>query len=359
MIPIAKPIIGEEEKGAVLDVLNSGMLAQGKKVAEFEHAFANFIEVKHAIATSSGTAALHTVLLAHDIGLGDEVITSPFTFIATANTIKMVGAKPVFADIDENTFNINPRLIEQKITSKTKAIMPVHLFGRPAEMNLIQELANKHNLIIIEDACQAHGAKFNGKMAGTFGISCFSFYPTKNMTTGEGGMITTNDDKIAEKVRWLINHGSEKKYHHNILGYNYRMTNIAAAIGIEQLKKLNWFNEKRKKNALLLNEKLSSIKGLILPEITENHVFHQYTIRITSEFLTTRDELARKLLNHGISSSIFYPLPIHKQQAYLEHQNETFLVAEKLSNQVLSLPVHPALTEEDLNKIINVFEGLE
>src|SRR3989338_6161929 len=276
-ISMAKPLLGEEEKGAVLEVLDSGIIAQGPKVEKFEKKFAEFIGVKHAIATSNGTTALHVALLARSIGPGDEVITTPFTFIATANAIKMAGATPIFVDIEEESFNINPDLIETVITPKTKAIMPVHLYGRAAQMDKIIEIARKYNILVIEDACQAHGAEFAGKKVGSFRDSCFSFYPTKNMAVGEGGMITTDDDEVAKKVRQLINHGSEKKDYHDSVGYNYRMTDIAAAIGIEQLKKLPSFNERRKSNAQYLNEQSQMVKGLICPDIVDGHVFHQYT----------------------------------------------------------------------------------
>ena len=354
MIPIAKPIIGDEEKKAVLDVLDSGMLAQGKKVQEFEDSFAKLIGVKHAIATSNGTTALHATLLAHNIGPGDEVITTPFTFIATANAIKMAGATPVFVDIDEKTFNIDPDLIEGAITAKTKAIIPVHLFGLPAEMDRIKDIADRHNLIIIEDACQAHNSEFQLKKAGSFGTGCFSFYPTKNITTGEGGMITTNNDFIAKKVRKIINHGSEQQYYHDILGYNFRMTDLAAAIGIAQLKYLQEFTVARRRNAAYLSENLQNIPGLILPEIKDGHVFHQYTIKITPEFKLTREEFINHLYNNGIACSIFYPLPIHQQQTYSEYNHLSFPISEKISQQVLSLPVHPSLTKEDLLRIASV-----
>jgi len=354
MIPIAKPMLGAEEKRAVLEVLDSGMLAQGKKVAEFEQEFATFIRVKHAIATSNGTTALHAALLAHNISERDEVITSPFSFVATANAIKMAGATPVFVDIDENTFNINPHLIESAITSKTKAIMPVHLFGLPAEMDTIIKIAQKHNLIIIEDACQAHGAEYNGKKAGSFGTGCFSFYATKNMTTGEGGMITTDDDKIAAKMRKIINHGSEKRYYHDFVGYNYRLTDIAAAIGTEQLQKLESFNQKRRENARCLQERLSKIAGLILPTENSGQVYHQFTIRITPEFGKTREEIISLLTEKGIGSAIFYPVSIHQQKAYPEYHHLQFPVSEKVAREVLSLPIHPEVTEKDLEKIYMV-----
>ncbi len=356
MISMAKPLLGNEEKEAVQQVLDSGMLAQGTKVAEFEHAFATFIGTKHAIATSNGTTALHAALEAHGITKGDEVITTPFSFIATANAICMTGATPVFVDIEEESFNINPELIEAAITPKTKAILPVHLFGLPATMDKILAIARKHNLIIIEDACQAHGAEFQGKKAGSFGTGCFSFYATKNMTTGEGGMITTNDDALALKLRKIISHGSEKKYHHEFHGYNYRMTDIAAAMGIEQLKKLAQFNAIRQKNARFLNAHLT-ISGINTPKIFPSHVFHQYTIRVTLEYHATRDELMTQLSARGISSAIFYPIPIHKQKAYSTHHHFSFPVAEKAAQQVLSLPIHPALNENDLKHIAEAFHS--
>ncbi len=350
MIPIAKPLLGAEEKKAVLEVLDSGMLAQGKKVAQFEAEFAKYIGVKHAIATSNGTTALHTALLAHEIAAGDEVITSPFSFVATANAIKMAGATPVFVDIDENTFNIDPNLIEAAITKKTKAIMPVHLFGLPAEMDEIIKIAQKYNLIIIEDACQAHGAEYNSKKAGSFGTGCFSFYPTKNMTTGEGGMITTDDDEIAAQIRKIINHGSEKKYYHDMPGFNYRMTDIAAALGIEQLKKLPSFNRQRRENAAYFQTRLKNIPEIALPP-EKNNVFHQYTIRLQS-----RDAAKRFLEQKDIATAIFYPVPIHQQKAYPEYNNLHFPVVEKISREVLSLPVHPSLTTEELDRICTALQ---
>ena len=372
MIPIAKPMLGEEEKRAVLEVLDSGMLAQGKKVAEFERQFAACIGVKHAIATSNGTTALHAALLAHGIGPGDEIITTPFSFTATANAIRMAGAEPVFVDIDEKTFNINPDLIEKVITPKTKAILPVHLFGQSCEMEKISALCKKHQLILIEDAAQAHGAEYQGnsaetqvKKVGSFGTGCFSFYATKNMTTGEGGMITTNDDVLATQLRKLISHGSERKYFHDTLGYNYRMTDIAAAIGIAQLKKLPEYTKKRKENAAYFTAYLKNVPGIVTPQASSDHlkvsafhvfptshVFHQYTLRVTPAFSKTRDELLTYLDSQGIGSAVFYPLPIHKQKAYAAYAHLSFPVAEKAAQEVLSLPVHPALTQEDLSCII-------
>lgn len=354
MIPIAKPLLGEEEKRAVLNVLESGMLAQGQKVAEFEQAFASYIGVKHAIATSSGTSALHTTLLAHEINEGDEIITTPFSFIATANAIKMAGATPVFVDIDEKTFNIDPNLIEAAITENTKAIMPVHLFGRPAEMDKIMTIAQKHNLIVIEDACQAHGASFQDKKIGSFGTGCFSFYPTKNMTTGEGGIITTDDELFAEKARKIINHGSKERYYHDLLGYNYRMTDLTAAIGLEQLKKLPGFTQARRFNASILDQLSSANSEIITPLPHPGHVYHQYTIR-TKE----RAKIISLLNQEGIGNSIFYPLPIPKQESFKDHHQESFPIAEKMVREVLSLPVHPGVTQEDLKKIIEVLSEID
>ncbi|MEM5847376.1 MAG: DegT/DnrJ/EryC1/StrS family aminotransferase [Candidatus Aenigmatarchaeota archaeon] len=351
MIKIASPVIGEEEIKAVEEVLRSGILAQGPKVKEFEEKIAEYIGVKYAIATSSGTTALHTALLAVGIKPGDEVITTPFTFIATANSILYCGAKPVFVDVDERTFNINPSLIEEKITEKTKAILPVHLYGQPADMKSLMKICEKHNLILVEDAAQALGAEFEGKKVGSFGdCAIFSFYPTKNITTGEGGMVVTNDEEIAEKCRKIRNHGEYERYFVDSLGYNYRMTEIAAVIGLTQLKKLESLNTKRIKNANFLIKNLKNIKEIEVPFIAKNvkHVFHQFTIKTNR-----RDELKHFLEEKGIQSVVYYPLPIHKQKLYQELGYKDFLpVAEKLSKEVLSLPVHPNLTKEDLSLIV-------
>lgn len=361
MIPIAKPIIDEDEIAAVTAVLRSGIIAQGRKVEEFEEAFAQFIGTKYAVAVNSGTAALHIALLAQGIGEGDEVITSPFTFIATANSILFTGAKPVFADIEEETFNIAPDSIAEKITPRTKAIIPVHLYGQPCDMKKIMGIADEHKLAVIEDACQAHGAEYEGKKVGSFGTGCFSFYPTKNMTTGEGGMITTNDKDIAQKARMIRSHGQRQRYLHEILGYNYRMTNIAAAIGLCQLGKLEEFNSKRIENAKFLTKELSGIKGLIPPSIKSNtkHVFHQYTVRVTQDFGISRDELRQKLMNKGVATEIYYPLPIHKQPLYQNlGYNDHLPNSEKLAKEVLSLPVHASLTKEDLENVVRAIQDI-
>jgi perosamine synthetase len=350
VIPISKPLIGEEEQAAVQRVLASGMLAQGPRVAEFERAFAGFIGVRHAIATSNGTTALHAALLAHGVGPGDEVITAPFTFMASVNAILYTGARPVFCDIDES-FNLNPELIVDAITERTRAIMPIHLYGQPADMDAISAIAADHKLQVIEDACQAHGAEFAERKAGSFGTGCFSFYATKNMTTGEGGMITTDDDAAAARARQIISHGMKVRYYHDMLGYNFRMTDLAAAIGYEQLKKLALFNARRVENARFYDQHLGNIPGLLTPAVYPHrtHVYHQYTLRITPAFGKSRDAVAEALIQQGISTGIYYPLPVHRQAAMqaFEPVAGAFPVAERMAQEVLSIPVHPALTDAE------------
>jgi perosamine synthetase len=355
MIPIAKPLMGEEEKAAIIAVLESGLLAQGPKVEEFEKAFAAMCGVRHAVATSSGTTALHLALLAHGIGPGDEVITSPFTFISSANSILFVGAKPVFVDIDESSYNMAPSLIEARITPHTKALMPVHLFGNPCDMEAIMAIAARHGLVVIEDAAQAHGASINGKKVGSFGTGCFSFYPTKNMTTAEGGMITSDDDQVVERIRLLRNHGMKRRYYHDFLGYNFRMTDLQAALGLAQLAKLEVFNKERIANAHYLTEHLKDI--MITPQVQDGyrHVFHQYTVRVKGN----RDQIVEQLGERGVGTGIYYPLPVHKQPIYQElGYTDRLPVAEAMSQEVLSLPVHPALSQADLERIVEVISQL-
>jgi dTDP-4-amino-4,6-dideoxygalactose transaminase len=350
MISIAKPYIGDEEKKLVMEVLESGMLAQGPKVAALEEAFAELCDVKHAIATTSGTTALHTALLAQDIGPGDEVITTPFTFIASANSVLFTGATPVFVDIDPETYNINPKLIEDAITPNTKAILPVHLYGYVSDMDAIMDIAERHNLVVIEDACQAVGAKFKGKKAGSFGTGTFSLYATKNVMSGEGGMITTDDDEIAEKCRLIRSHGMKVRYYHDMLGYNYRMSDLHAAIGLAQMHRLEEFKAIRQKNAAYLNEHIHSvITPVVKPEY--EHVWHQYTIRVDGD--RDRDEAVKQLNEAGIGTGIFYPVPVHQQGYMREIVGDYHLpVAERLAKEVISLPVHPQVTQEDLVKIV-------
>lgn len=358
MINIASPQIGEEEKQAVLEVLDSGILAQGPRVKAFEEAFAELCGVKHAIATSSGTTALHTALLAHGIGDGDEVITSSFTFIASANSVLYTGARPIFTDIEEDSFNLNPDLIEAAVTKNTKAIMPVHLFGMSCDMEAIQAIAEKHGLVIIEDACQSHGATFKGKKLGSFGTGCFSLYPTKNMTSAEGGMVTSDDDNFDTEARIIRQHGMRVRYYHDDLGYNFRMTDVHAAIGLEQLKKLPEFNHARQRNAEFYNQYL---KGVITPGLSEGaeHVYHQYTIRVAEE---KRDALIEHLKQNEIGCGVYYPVPVHQQNYYTKDlgYSQSLPVTEKVAKQVLSLPVHPALSPADLEQVVdavNSFAG--
>lgn len=354
MIHIAQPQIGEDEKQAVWAVLESGMLAQGPRVAELETRFADYCGVKYAIATSSGTTALHVALLAHQIGPDDEVVTTPFTFIASANSIRYVGATPVFADIDPVTFNIDPQAVEQAITERTKAIMPVHLFGLACDMDALMNIADKYGLVVIEDACQAHGAEFRGKRVGGFGTGCFSFYPTKNMTTAEGGMITTNDEFIAEQARIIRQHGMRRRYYHDEMGYNFRMTDVHAAIGLAQLPKLELFNKARAANAAYFNAHLG--KGVVTPKAPEGcrHVFHQYTIRVPD---ARRDAVMEGLREREIGCGVYYPVPVHKQRIY-EETRCSCPEAEKASEQVLSLPVHPGLNQADLEHIVKAVNEL-
>jgi perosamine synthetase len=355
-IPIAKPLIGEEEEAALHEVIASGYLVQGPRVEAFERRFAEYCGAKYAIATSSGTTALHLALITNNIGLSDEVITSPFSFIASANCALYVGSKPIFADIEYDYFTIDPQKIEEQITEKTKAILPVHLYGQSCDMDAIVKIAEKCNLVIIEDACQAHGAKYKGQSIGNFGTACFSLYATKNITTIEGGMLVTNDPNIAELACCIRNQGCQSTYKHVMLGYNMRMTDMAAAIGLVQIEKLNDWNSIRQANAAYLTEHLSGIPGVVTPKIRENteHVFHQYTIRIPE-----RDLVVKKLASCGIGVGVYYPTPIHQQPLYQKLGYTDILpIAEEASKEVLSLPVHPSVTKDDLDCIVDAIASL-
>ena len=353
-IPIAAPQIGDEERKAVLAVLDSGQLAQGPVVEAFETEFAAWCGVNHAVAVNSGTAALHLLLLAHGVGPGDEVITTPFTFVASANTALFVGARPVFADIESETYCLDPTRVEAAITSKTRAIMPVDLYGQAAQIPELREIADRRGLLLIEDACQAHGAAIGSRKAGALGVSAsFSFYPTKNMTTAEGGMVTTDDAEVAAKVGTLRQHGAALRYHHDVLGYNFRMTDIAAAIGRAQLAKLDRFNEIRRRNASVLDEGLAGISGVVTPRERPGyrHVYHQYTVRIERN----RDRFQERLRELGVGTAVHYPIPVHRQPLYdeLGYGEVSLPVSEAAAREVLSLPVHPGVTEADLDQIID------
>jgi len=357
LIPISKPFIGNAEKQAVLEVLESGMLVQGPRAAKLEEEFAQVCHTRYAVATSSGTTALHVALLAHEIGPGDEVITTPFTFMASVNAILYVGARPVFVDIEEDTFNINPALIETAITLKTRAILPVHLYGYPCNMGEITRIAEKHGLIIIEDACQAVGARFHDQPVGSFGTGCFSLYATKNIMAGEGGMITTSDDHIAKQCRMIRNHGMQRRYYHDLLGYNFRISDLHAAIGLVQIGRLTEFTEARKKNASFLNSHITSV---ITPRVTSgfDHVWHQYTVRVDGG--RDRDAAVISLNDGGVGTGIFYPVPAYKQAHLIErgYSGLHLPVTERLVKEVVSLPVHPQLNQADLNKIVDVVNKL-
>ena len=353
MIRLAQPMIGPAEQEAVRAVLDSGQLAQGEVTARFEGDFARTVGVKHCVATSSGTTALHLALLAVGVGPGDEVVTSPFSFIASANTVLYCGATPVFADIDPATFNLDPAAVERAITPRTRAIVPVHLFGQPADMGALMEIARRHRLRVVEDACQAHGAAWGGRAAGSFDVGCFSFYPTKNMTTGEGGCVTTDDDAVAEQMRMVRAHGMRVRYHHELLGYNWRMTDLQAAIGGAQLPKLAGWNERRRGNAARYDREL---RGVVTPAVRPEatHVYHQYTVRVAD-----RDRAVARLTEQGIGTGVYYPNPIHKQPVYVERGYAgSFPESERAAAEVLSLPVRPDLTPEELDRVVAAVNAL-
>lgn len=352
MINIAKPCIGNEEKDAVINVMNTGMLACGEITTQFEENFSGYIGTKYGIATTSGTTALEVALRSLRLNEGDKVLTTCFSFIASTNAIIYAGLKPVFLDINEESYNIDEMLLEEayKKEPDIKALLVVHLFGRPCNMNKICDFVHKHGLMLIEDCAQAHGAQINGRKVGTFGdVAAFSFYPTKNMTTGEGGMVVTDNPTIASLSRLLINHGMEKRYHHDIIGYNYRMTNIAAAIGICQLDKLELFNSKRCNNAKKYYREIKN-ELIVLPQTCDGHVFHQFTVKVNEE---DRNRFVNYLKNKGIGYGIFYPLTIPEQKCYQEKGFDTeYKVANQIKKQVVSLPIHPCLSEEELEYVI-------
>jgi len=334
---------------ALQEVIDNTAFAGGKFVAQFENEFADYCLTDFAIAVNSGTSALWLTLLALGIGEGDEVITVPNTFIATVEAISFCGAKPVFVDIDEKTYTINSELIDAVITNRTKAIIPVHLFGQTADMDPILAIAKKHNLYVVEDACQAHGAEYKGKRAGSMGIAgCFSFYPGKNLGAyGEGGAVITNNSEINEKIRMLRDHGQSKKYYHDTIGWNARMDGFQGAVLNVKLKNLTLWNEARRNNAMLYNRLLKDVIGIIVPKEAgyARHIYHVYAIR-----LKNRDQLIHFLKKKEISCGIHYPIPIHLQQAYRSQGlgEGSFPVAEQCANEFVSLPMFPELTDEQI-----------
>lgn len=347
MITIARPQIGAEEREAVLRVLESGQLAQGKVVGEFERAFAAVAGTKEAVAVANGTASLHLALLAHGVGPGDEVIVPSFTFIASANSVLFTGARPVFADIDPATYTMDVEHAASLITPRTKAIMPVHLYGQPADLGPLMELAQQHGLALIEDAAQAHGATYGGRPVGSFGTGSFSFYPTKNITSGEGGMVTTDDPALAAKLRMLRQHGMNRQYFHEILGFNLRLTDLHAAVGLAQVGKLKEWTAARQANAAFYDSQLpAEVRPARRPNST--HVYHQYTLRMPGD----RDRAVELLAERGVQARVYYPLCIHQQPLYVELGYRDVLPhSEAATHQVISIPVYPSLTEAERTQV--------
>jgi dTDP-4-amino-4,6-dideoxygalactose transaminase len=367
VIKLAHPIIEDDEKRAVIDALESGQLAQGPRVAAFEQAFAAYAGTKHAVAVANGTAALHLALLAHGIGSAagpqrpttddqrpDEVIVPAFSFAASANTALLAGARPVFVDVRDDDFGIDAAAIEAAITPHTRAVIAVHLYGQMCDIDAVGAICKRHNLVLIEDAAQAVGASMRGQRAGAAGTGCFSFYATKNLTTGEGGMITTDDAAVATRARILRSQGEPARYVTEELGYNYRMTEVAAALGRAQLPKLDARNDVRRVNAARLSELLAQNANIITPRELpgRRHVWHQYTVRVPAG-RDARARLQASLRDRGIESATFYPTPIHRQPLYcrLGYGDAEMPVAQRLADEVLSLPVHPALSPPDIEAI--------
>jgi perosamine synthetase len=345
MIPIARPLIGDEERAAVDRVLRSGGMAQGPEVEAFENEFSKLVGGRHCVAVNSGTSALHLALVAMGISAGDEVIVPSFSFAATANAVCLAGGTPVFVDIDPDTFCIDPSAVEAAVGPRTAAVMPVHLYGHPAAMSELEAIASRHSLAIIEDAAQAHSAGIDGRNAGEFGLTaCFSFYPTKNMTTGEGGLVVTPSAEVARMLRLLRNQGMERRYENEIVGFNVRMTDIAAAIGRVQLTRLAGWNADRQRNAAYLTDRLTTVTPpSVAPGAT--HVYHQYTVRSSD-----RNGLAKRLSERGVGSGVYYPTPIHRLPSFALDLD--LPVTAKAADEVLSLPVHPSLSTDDLDAIV-------
>ncbi len=352
LIPSARPVIGEAEIDAAVRVLRSGMVIQGPEVAAFEREFAELVGVEHAVAVNSGTSALHISLMALGFGPGDEIIVPSFSFAASANAVRLVGATPVFADIEPGSFCLDPDAVAAAITPRTVAIMPVHLYGHPAAMDRIADIAERHGLAIVEDAAQAHAAALHGTKVGAFGVAgCFSFYPTKNMHSLEGGMVTTGDATVARTMRLLRNQGMEQRYQNEIVGANMRLTDVAAAIGRVQLGQLPDWTAKRQANAAYLD---ANLKGVTVPPVSDGatHVYHQYTIRVAGD----RDAFSAQLKDLGVGSAAYYPTPIHRLRPFLSADGEVgdwkLPETEKATEEVLSLPIYPTLTPDQLDRIV-------
>jgi dTDP-4-amino-4,6-dideoxygalactose transaminase len=333
--------------------MEKGQLAQGARVEEFERRFAEFVGAPYAVATSNGTTALHLALLAAGIGPDDEVITVSFTFTASVSSILHAGATPVFVDIDADSFTIDPALVEAAITPSTRAIMPVSLYGNPADMPAIADIAARHGLLVLEDASQSHGAVIGGRRSGSWGSATFSFYPTKNMTTGEGGMITTDRSELAERARLLRQHGIRERYRPEMLGFNFRMTDIGASIGLAQLAKLPAANARRQQIARRYDEELSGVHIPVRRPGAE-HVFHQYTLRVPD-----RDEFANRLAERGVETRVYYPVPCHRQIPFRAFADGVTLpVTDQLTDEILSIPVHPSLTDDEVDQVIEAVNSV-
>jgi perosamine synthetase len=366
LIPINQPKIGEEEIQAVVQVMKSGILTTGlgagPKVSEFEKNYAAFAGVKYAIAVNTGTAALHSAILAAKIQPEDEIIIPSFTFVATAEAVALAGAKIVFADIDPQTYTLAPKTVEKALTKRTKAIIPVDLYGLPADITPMREIAAKYNLIIIEDCAQSHGATYEGKPAGALAdFACWSLYAAKNIGTGEGGVITTNNAELAETVRMVRTHGEKVKYTSLMIGTNYRMTEIQAAIGVVQLKRLPEFYAKRTQNAKQLTHLLEKSDKIDLPPKLANRTssWYLYTIRIKDATQPQRDNIIKEMHAKGIGAEAYYPTPVHQMPYYKESAGRFNLPeTEKAAKQVLSLPIHPGVTEEQIDYIAQTLLGL-
>jgi perosamine synthetase len=361
-IPIAKPLLGDDEIRRVLDIIASGQFVAGRWVGEFEAAFRAYLGAGHGIAASSGSTALMVAVQAAGVRPGSRVITTPLSFGATAAAILHAGAVPVFVDVDPRTYNLDPAAVQEALerTPDVQALLPVHLYGLPCSMDALMRLAREHGLTVIEDAAQAHGAAFQGRRAGTFGAAgIFSFYPSKNMTTGEGGMIVTDQPTVAQQARLLVDGGQSARYIYEVLGYNFRMTEIAAAIGIEQLARLDERNARRRANAAHLTAGLADLDWLVPPLEPAGcvHVYHQYTIRVPR----VRDGLSRYLERQGIGVRVYYPLPLHRCPLYLRLGYGTVRCpeAERASTEVLSIPVHPALDEAEVSHIIQTIRRFD
>jgi len=357
VIPVTKVAFGPEEENLVLEVLRSGQLAQGEYVERFERMFAELHGSPHAIAVNNGTTALVAALQALDLGPGDEVITSPFTFVATLNAILEAGATARFADISDD-FTVRPDLVAGLVNERTRVLMPVHLYGYVADMDPLVALAQAQGLGLVEDAAQAVGARYRGRSAGSFGLGCFSFYATKNISTGEGGVITTGDDALADRLRLLRNQGMRARYQYELAGHNYRMTNVGAAIGLPQLARLGEISAQRRANAEYLQAGLSGIPGLLLPpEVGADrvHAYHQYTVRVTSDASVTRDGFIRAMAERGVGSGVYYPRVVFDYDCY-RHDSRVVAAdvphAERIASEVVSLPVHPHLTVAELEQIV-------